>query len=95
MWPQPVNGRWTDKVKDQLESSVCRQVCRGAITLQDGQAIFLRPDWTREYNASSPVPPSASTVNTTRFRRLSRVLSRMNSYVDGTEGSILNPCALR
>ena len=36
-------------VKDQLESSVCRQVCRGDITLEQGQAIFLTPDWTREY----------------------------------------------
>jgi hypothetical protein len=28
---------------------VCRQLCRGDITLRDGQAIFLRPDWTKEY----------------------------------------------
>jgi hypothetical protein len=49
LWPQPVAGRWSASVKDQLEGSVCRQVCRGDITLQDGQAIFLRPDWTREY----------------------------------------------
>ncbi len=32
LWPEPVNGRWTAAVKDQLESSVCRQVCRGDIT---------------------------------------------------------------
>ena len=49
LWPQPVTGQWTDKVKDQLESSVCRQVCRGELPLEQGQAIFLRGDWTREY----------------------------------------------
>ncbi len=41
---------WTEKVKDQLEASVCRQVCRGDITLKQGQAIFLdEPDWTKAY----------------------------------------------
>jgi hypothetical protein len=49
LWPEPVSGRWSASVKDQLEASVCRQVCRGDITLEQGQAIFLRPDWTREY----------------------------------------------
>jgi hypothetical protein len=36
-------------VKDQLEGSVCRAVCKGAMTLLEGQDIFLRPDWTKEY----------------------------------------------
>ena len=49
LWPQPVKGRWTSAVKDQLEASVCRAVCRGEMTLQEGQAIFLQPDWTKEY----------------------------------------------
>ena len=50
LWPQPVTGQWTDKVKDQLEASVCRAVCRGAMTLGEGQAIFLdEPDWTKAY----------------------------------------------
>ena len=49
LWPQPRRGQWTAKVKDQLEASVCRAVCRGAMTLDEGRAIFLRPDWTREY----------------------------------------------
>ncbi len=49
LWPQPVNGKWTDKVKDQLEVSVCRQVCKGDITLKEGQAIFFAPDWTKAY----------------------------------------------
>ena len=50
LWPQPRTGRWTAKFKDQLEASVCRAVCRGAITLEEGRAIFLAPDWTREYS---------------------------------------------
>lgn len=49
LWPEPVAGRWSTSVKDQLESSVCRQVCRGDITLEEGRAIFLALDWTREY----------------------------------------------
>ena len=50
LWPQPVTGKWSTKEKDQLEASVCRQLCRGDITLQQGQAIFLdNPDWTRAY----------------------------------------------
>jgi hypothetical protein len=40
LWPQPVKGRWTSAIKDQLEASVCR----GDMTLQEGQAIFLAPD---------------------------------------------------
>ena len=49
LWPQPVKGRWTSAVKDQLEANLCRQVCRGDITLKEGQAIFLEPDWIKEY----------------------------------------------
>jgi hypothetical protein len=49
LWPQPMSGRWSAAVKDQLESSVCRQVCRGEITLKQGQAIFLQSDWIKAY----------------------------------------------
>lgn len=48
LWPESVAGQWNAAVKDQLESPVCRAVCRGEMTLQEGQAIFLRPDWTKE-----------------------------------------------
>ena len=49
LWPQPVRGKWSAAVKERLEISVCRAVCRGDLTLEDGRAIFLRPDWTQEY----------------------------------------------
>ena len=49
LWLQPRTGEWAAKFKDQLESSVCRQLCRGDITLEEAQAIFLRPDWTVEW----------------------------------------------
>ncbi len=40
-WPQP----WPEaRIKDHLEWRVCRDVCAGRMTLQDGQAIFLG-DW--------------------------------------------------
>jgi hypothetical protein len=49
LWPQPRNGEWGAAAKDQLEESVCRQLCRGDISLKDAQAIFLEPDWTVAY----------------------------------------------
>ena len=49
LWPEPRQGRWGAAVKDELEASVCRQLCRGDITLRDAQAIFLEPDWTKAY----------------------------------------------
>jgi hypothetical protein len=49
LWPEPRRSKWAAKFKDQLEASVCRAVCRGAMTLEAGRAIFLRPDWTKEY----------------------------------------------
>jgi hypothetical protein len=50
LWPRPVAGQWTDKFKDQLEASVCRAVCRGDMTLNEGQALFLdEPDWRKAY----------------------------------------------
>lgn len=49
LWLEPRKGRWSAKFKDQLEKSVCRAVCKGAMTLEEGQAIFLAPDWTKEY----------------------------------------------
>ncbi len=50
LWPQPIGGKWNDKAKDQLEASVCRAVCRGDMTLKQGQAVFLdEPDWTKAY----------------------------------------------
>lgn len=49
LWPQPLEGKWRDADKNQLESSVCRAVCRGAMTLEEGRAIFLQPDWTVEW----------------------------------------------
>jgi len=49
LWPEPRTGQWAAKFKDQLEASVCRAVCRGAMTLEQGRAVFLQPDWTKEY----------------------------------------------
>jgi hypothetical protein len=50
LWPEPVLAKWNDKVKDQLEGSVCRAVCRGAMTLQQGQKVFMEnADWRRAY----------------------------------------------
>ena len=50
LWLQPRAGQWGAGFKDQLETSVCRLLCNGGITLEAAQAIFLAPDWTVEYD---------------------------------------------
>lgn len=49
LWPQPLEGQWRDADKNMLEASVCRQLCRGDITLEQAQAYFLLRDWTKVY----------------------------------------------
>lgn len=49
LWPQRVNGDWNYTVKDQLEGWVCAALCRGEMTLKEGQAVFLEPDWRKAY----------------------------------------------
>jgi hypothetical protein len=49
LWSQLLEGKWRDADKNQLEASVCLQLCRGDITLEQAQAIVLSPDWTKEY----------------------------------------------
>jgi hypothetical protein len=49
LWPQPRHGKWSANAKYKLERSVCRAICGGSITLEEGQQIFLQPDWTIEY----------------------------------------------
>jgi len=49
LWPEPRTGQWAAKFKDQLETSICRTMRRGTMTLEEGRAIFLAPDWMKEY----------------------------------------------
>ena len=49
LWPQRASGDWNYKVKDQLETWVCKSLCRGDLTLEAAQATFLEPDWRRRY----------------------------------------------
>jgi hypothetical protein len=49
LWRQPRTDQWTAAFKDQLKASVCRAMCKGAMTLEEGRAIYLAPDWTKEY----------------------------------------------
>jgi hypothetical protein len=59
LWPQPLRSKWADKDKNDLEQSVCRMLCRGEITLQAAQAIFLAPDWRAEYELFFESPSDA------------------------------------
>lgn len=57
LWPQPLKGQWRDADKNMLEQSVCRQLCRGDITLEHAQAYFLDPDWTKVYETYFGLKP--------------------------------------
>lgn len=48
--PGPDDAVWNYRVKDRLEAFVWASVCRAhRMTLAEGQAVFLRPDWRVEY----------------------------------------------
>ena len=49
LWPQRIEGDWNARVKDQFESAACARLCRGELTLEAGQAMFLEPDWREAY----------------------------------------------
>jgi hypothetical protein len=49
LWPQRVEGDWNYKVKDQLETAVCKALCSGDVTLERAQSMFLDPDWTEVF----------------------------------------------
>jgi hypothetical protein len=49
LWPEPRDGDWGARKKDQLENYIKRQVCAGKITLKQGQAVFLG-DWKANYH---------------------------------------------
>ena len=49
LWPQPLEGQWRDADKNQLEASVCRQLCRGDITLEQARGYFFETDRTDVY----------------------------------------------
>ena len=49
LWPQRASGDWNYKVKDLLETWVCKSLCRGDMTLEAAQGSFLEPDWRRRY----------------------------------------------
>ena len=55
--PEP----WSYKLKDRLEALVWRRVCRDhSMTLEEGRAVFLAPDWRAGYCAlvgGAPCPP--------------------------------------
>lgn len=48
--PGPDEAIWNFKLKDRLEAEVWRRVChQHSMTLAEGQAVFLAPDWRVEY----------------------------------------------
>ena len=49
LWPQRVEGDWNYKVKDQLETAVCKALCSGDLTLEQARSMFLEPDWTKVF----------------------------------------------
>lgn len=49
LWPMPYDGACNAHDKDRLENQTKRDVVAGTITLAEGQARFLAPDWRVEY----------------------------------------------
>jgi len=54
LWWQPgpdaPGVAWTYLDKDRLEKEIWERVCkRRTMTLEDGQAVFLAPDWGQQY----------------------------------------------
>jgi hypothetical protein len=49
LWPQPRQGNGEQRARINLRKALCRQLCRGDMTLKEAQAIFLEPDWTKAY----------------------------------------------
>jgi hypothetical protein len=49
LWRERVSGDWNYKVKDLLETWVCKSLCRGDLTLEAARGAFLEPDWRRRY----------------------------------------------
>ncbi len=51
LWPMPYDGPCNAHDKDALENQTKRDILAGTITLEQGQARFLAPDWRVEYQA--------------------------------------------
>ena len=49
LWPQRVEGDWNYKVKDQLETAVCKALCSGDVTLEQARSTFFESDWTKAF----------------------------------------------
>jgi len=48
LWPQPYCGTWNAHMKDKLENWFHRQICSGAITVEEAQQE-ISSDWTKAY----------------------------------------------
>lgn len=40
---------WNAHLKDKLENFIHRQICNGHLTLAQGEAVFMTPDWRTQY----------------------------------------------
>ena len=48
LWPQPRQGRWSAREKDQLEGVLHRMVCAGLLPLRQAQQAMAK-DWIESY----------------------------------------------
>jgi hypothetical protein len=48
LWPQPRTGAWNADLKDDLERTLNRRVCRGRMTLAEAQGA-IRTNWIDAY----------------------------------------------
>jgi signal peptidase I len=48
LWPQPRNSQWNADRKDELEFELYKQVCRGAVPLEEARRAFAT-NWIEAY----------------------------------------------
>ncbi|HWI28515.1 MAG TPA: hypothetical protein VN668_16190 [Stellaceae bacterium] len=80
LWDEPRFGLWSARRKDELEGLIQGFVCRGRLTLAQGQAAFLG-DWTRAYRRYLGEPAWQGDTGTTD--PLATPETRARSHDDG------------
>jgi len=48
LWPQPYQGKWNARVKDELENKLHKMVCAHQLTLRDAQTA-ISENWVSAY----------------------------------------------
>jgi hypothetical protein len=104
LWPEPWDGTRGARVKDKLENRVHSLICKGQMSLVEGQTIFMS-DWTIGYEhligplpaiaAASPVTTSTTSTiySTTSTTTTSTTMTVAPTTTSGSNSSYVTPGA--